>query len=236
MSEASAEDDGDGDESITVARAAKNYYNGYTDSGTLLDVSTLTYEDYKAMHKAQQQQRSSSSDAEASRQKRLESLAIDPSQARQVTPMGLLEELAMVLVFAFGIPGGVITVPILTAAVGYFTGAYLKTSLAVLLLLLPLALLPLPKYDVSNKESWLAYLMIKYFSFKIVRGGRLPDQDFERPIVLVAPPHGVFPFGNILTMIGYPMVMGYDFTGLAASAVFRTPIFRQLLTVCVAAV
>jgi hypothetical protein len=46
--------------------------------------------------------------------------------------------------------------------------------------------------------------------------------------ILVAPPHGVFPFGNIITMLGFPSVMGYSFNGIAASAALRTPVFRQV--------
>ena len=51
----------------------------------------------------------------------------------------------------------------------------------------------------------------------------------NKPYILVAPPHEVFPFGNIVTMIAFPSVMGFSFKGLAASAAIRLPIFRQLL-------
>ena len=46
---------------------------------------------------------------------------------------------------------------------------------------------------------------------------------------MVAPPHGVFPFGNIATMLAFPSVMGYPFRGIASSAALRAPVFRQML-------
>jgi hypothetical protein len=45
----------------------------------------------------------------------------------------------------------------------------------------------------------------------------------------VAPPHGVFPFGNITTMIGFPRIFGGHMLGLASSAALKAPIFRQIL-------
>ena len=53
--------------------------------------------------------------------------------------------------------------------------------------------------------------------------------DSKKPYILVAPPHGVFPFGNIATMIAFPSIMGFSFRALAASAAIRMPCFRQLL-------
>jgi 1-acyl-sn-glycerol-3-phosphate acyltransferase len=68
--------------------------------------------------------------------------------------------------------------------------------------------------------------MLKYFSFKLVFDGFLPS---GRPSILVAPPHGVFPYGNLLTMLAFPSLFGFPFTGVAASAALTTPIFRQIL-------
>jgi hypothetical protein len=179
-------------DAILNAKSAKNFYNGYSDSGQIVDVSALSYEDYCDLRDVSPEER----------QKRINALVVDKSKARCVAPMSALEELAMVLLFGLGVPGSVITIPLLATLVAYMTGAYLKTFVATVALLLPITLWPLPHYHVSNKESRLAYLMLRYFSFKVVRGGKLPENDLETPVVLVAPPHGVFPFGNILTMIG----------------------------------
>ena len=50
-----------------------------------------------------------------------------------------------------------------------------------------------------------------------------------RPQILVAPPHGVFPYGNILAMIAWPCFAGHHFQGLAANSALRVPIFKQIL-------
>jgi hypothetical protein len=56
-----------------------------------------------------------------------------------------------------------------------------------------------------------------------------PPQPLEHPRINVAPPHGVFPYGNILSMIIYPSLVGYPFRGLAASSALRVPVFKQIL-------
>ena len=72
-----------------------------------------------------------------------------------------------------------------------------------------------------------AFWMLKYFSMRFIW-----EQDLspEEPYILVAPPHGVFPFGNVCTMIAMPRVGGFSFNGLAASVIFYMPIFRQIVT------
>lgn len=68
--------------------------------------------------------------------------------------------------------------------------------------------------------------MLRYFSFKGVTEEFLAP---GRPYILVAPPHGVFPFGNITTMIAFPSIMGYSMQALAASAAVSMPIFKHVL-------
>lgn len=41
------------------------------------------------------------------------------------------------------------------------------------------------------------------------------------PYLLVAPPHGVLPVGNIITMLSFPMVWGHSFKGLTTDAALR---------------
>lgn len=39
----------------------------------------------------------------------------------------------------------------------------------------------------------------------------------------------VFPFGNIMTMLSFPIFQGFSFRGAAASSALQMPVFRQLL-------
>jgi Diacylglycerol acyltransferase len=51
-----------------------------------------------------------------------------------------------------------------------------------------------------------------------------------RPQILVAPPHGVFPYGGLLSMMAWPCYTnGHGFRSLAASAAVNLPIFKQIL-------
>jgi hypothetical protein len=117
--------------------------------------------------------------------------------------------------------------------------------------------LKVPQISFERGIPYAALLMVRYFSFKVVFDGLfLPS---GRPSILVAPPHGnphpysnpssysspsaiitstaphnscpvgVFPYGNLLTMLAFPSLFGFPFTGVAASAALTTPIFRQIL-------
>eukprot|EP00981_Chlorochromonas_danica_P008565 scaffold2224_cov175-Ochromonas_danica.AAC.7 len=68
--------------------------------------------------------------------------------------------------------------------------------------------------------------VIRYFSYKGIYEERLKN---HKPYILVAPPHGVFPFGNIITMMAFPSLAGFSFRGLAASAAVTLPFFKQFL-------
>jgi 1-acyl-sn-glycerol-3-phosphate acyltransferase len=60
-------------------------------------------------------------------------------------------------------------------------------------------------------------------------GGTSQGTNADRPYIIAASPHGVFPYGNILAMIVWPSLTGHPIAGLAASAALRAPIFRQIL-------
>jgi hypothetical protein len=51
----------------------------------------------------------------------------------------------------------------------------------------------------------------------------------NEPCILVAPPHGFFPYGNILTMIVFPCIFGFNMRGIAASMALRVPFIKHLL-------
>lgn len=39
--------------------------------------------------------------------------------------------------------------------------------------------------------------------------------------MMVAPPHGVLPIGNVVTMLSFPMLWGFHFRGLTTDAALR---------------
>ena len=146
-----------------------------------------------------------------------------PRHIREITPITWYEDLFACMCFAFGVPGAAFVFPSLLIIIGYVFGSiYSCTGLAVLLVL---AFVPAP-FRESNLYSWASRTIIKYFSFKVIFEGFIPR---GRRAILVAPPHGVFPFGNIVTMLAFPSIMGYPFSGVASSAALRTPMFRQCL-------
>ena len=146
-----------------------------------------------------------------------------PEEVRRIEPLSIWQDLFCMCCFAFGVPGAAFTIPVVLLCVAYVVSSTLAISLFAMLI--PLAFVP-ARFKESNLYSWASVMMIKYFSFKVIFHDFIPA---KTRTILVAPPHGVFPFGNIITMLGFPSVMGYPFNGIASNAVFRTPIFRQIL-------
>ncbi|GAX12518.1 hypothetical protein FisN_24Hh094 [Fistulifera solaris] len=153
----------------------------------------------------------------------------------KVEPMKWWEEVICVLFLAFGVPNGAITIPIVTTLLGYFVVGSIPRAFAYLLMaLLPLAILP-QAFVPATLHSQLAHLIAKYFSFRFAYEDSIMTHDpvavhpNTRPQILVAPPHGVFPYGNILSMLAWPSLSGHHFIGLASSAALRPPLFKQIL-------
>ncbi len=148
-----------------------------------------------------------------------------PQELAHVTKMTFYEELTAICLFLFGVPGSVFSIPVLLTIIGLITRRLIGTYIVGLLVLIPLALMPAP-YSKKALSSWYALQILRYFSFKAIFAEPIIE---NKPYILVAPPHGVFPFGNIVTMIAFPSIMGFAFKGLAASAAVTMPIFKQLL-------
>jgi len=140
--------------------------------------------------------------------------------------MTLLQHIACVAFLAVGVPNGIFTIPAILCAFGYFVvGSIQVTFLVFILFILPLIIMP-QAFVPTVLQSWLAIAVSKYFSFRFITDEQLlPNQ--RR--ILVAPPHGVFPYGNLLAMICWPTVFGFPFRGLAASSALRVPGFKQIL-------
>lgn len=93
-------------------------------------------------------------------------------------------------------------------------------------ILLPLVVFPARFYEESL-NSWLSYQVLRYFSFKIIFEEFLSK---GKPRIVVGPPHGLFPFGDLCMMLSYPAVMGYSIRGVASSVALVVPIFKQILS------
>jgi 1-acyl-sn-glycerol-3-phosphate acyltransferase len=151
---------------------------------------------------------------------------VTTEQVQKIQPMNPFSHLLCILFLAFGVPNGVFTLPPLIYMVGRLVvGNVQATFMGALLLLIPLSFLPQP-FVPSSLQSWMAVQIIKYFSFRIIVEERVQDTQGH---IFVAPPHGVFPYGNLLAMLLFPSLMGFPFKGLAASSALRFPIFRQVL-------
>lgn len=151
----------------------------------------------------------------------------------KIEPMSFWAETMCVLFLAFVVPNGVFTLPPTIALIGKFLLGNIKLAFTIFgLFLIPLAILP-QAFIPSRLQSFLAVQVCKYFSFRFIVEQRptRPDPNDENyhPGIMVAPPHGVFPYGNILSLLGFPALFGLTFRGLASSAALRPPIFKQVL-------
>lgn len=146
-------------------------------------------------------------------------------EVRSVARMTPLEDFYAVCFFLFGVPGFAFTFPATFALTSWLSGSFLKTGLISVLLLSPLVFSSV-KFDESSLSSPLARLVLRYFSVKVIYMTKLKK---NVPTILVTPPHGVFPFGNLLAMLALPDIMGFSIRGLGASSIFWTPVFRQIM-------
>ena len=158
---------------------------------------------------------------------------VKTEQVRAIAPLAWWEELICILFLAFGPPNCVLTIPLVTTLLGFFVLHDIGRAFTILgILLLPLAIMP-QSFVPSSLNSWMSHLIIRYFSFRFAYDQPLATQHATEsphaPQILVAPPHGVFPYGNILSLLAWPIMSGHHFLGLASSAAVKPPIFKQVL-------
>jgi 1-acyl-sn-glycerol-3-phosphate acyltransferase len=145
--------------------------------------------------------------------------------ARPKCPISPWEEFICVLIFLI-VPGSPLVI------LGTLVTLYLLNakSLFTLFIVFCIACAVWPvKFWPEILSSKYSALILKYFSFRgiwVDQKHPLPDKQY----ILVAPPHGAFPLGNLCTILAAPRIMKKRIRGLAASAVFHLPGFRQLLT------
>ena len=187
---------------------------------------TPYYLDFGVISHAEMQKMANGS--EKDRTHHLQSIkGLTKEQIHQPAPLTFVEHVTCVLLLAFGPPNGAFNFPLALLLIGYFiVGNVTQTFLiALLTVFLPLALIPQP-YTKSSTEWWMSWVVVKYFSTKF-----LSEQLFQsnRRQIYVAPPHGVFPYGNILAIQVWRTLFGFPFRGLAASSALRVPVFKQML-------
>lgn len=183
-----------------------------------LEVTNIDYETFQAMAKMSPEDRNAAIAAKTKS-------SWTKDEVLKKTKMTWMEEIVAVCTFCFGVPGAAFSVPAILLGAGILTGSIVRSFLIGMAVLAPLAFLPSP-FQEKSLSSWWALQILRYFSFKVIYEEQIQD---KKPYILVAPPHGVFPFGNIVTMMAFPSVYGFSFRGLAASAALTFPIFRQLL-------
>jgi hypothetical protein len=200
-----------------IGRATERFKMAQPKS-SFLDVTNLSFPEFTALAAMSSQDRTKAIQARTKSK-------WSEADLLSVTTMTLFEELVAMCIFLFGVPGAVFSLPVIVVVIGLFCGDIGRTAALAAIVLATLAFLPAP-FNAKALSSWYALQILRYFSFKAVFAEPIPE---NKPYILVAPPHGVFPFGNIVTMIAFPSLMGFSFRGLAASAALRVPIFRQLL-------
>ena len=197
--------------------------NGFPEP-EFLDLCSLSVEQHKIM----------ANGSDEDRKKMFVPLSkVDKSKILDVQEMSLGAQIMCLVFLSFVVPLGIFTLPPTVALIGKFIVGDIKFTFKVFgMLLLPLFILPQP-YKPSVLQSYLAVQITKYFSFRFIVEKRPPHPDPNdenyHPAIFVAPPHGVFPYGNILSMMGFPTLFGFPFRGLASSAALRPPIFKQVL-------
>lgn len=60
-------------------------------------------------------------------------------------------------------------------------------------------------YNKDSCYSYLFTLILKYHSHRGIWSHYLPE---DAPVIIVGPPHGVFPFGSLLACIAVPRTSG----------------------------
>jgi 2-acylglycerol O-acyltransferase 2 len=86
--------------------------------------------------------------------------------------------------------------------------------------------LPIRRWPPFLLTRNMRYLLCKYFSLKIVTHEVL---DAHTPWMFCSFPHGVFPVSNVLALVLVPVLRGFYFNGLAATALLKLPLAGNLL-------
>lgn len=148
-------------------------------------------------------------------------------ELRRLVPMTWTEHIATVLFLAYGVPNAPFTIPPTLFLIGRFIVGNVSVTFLYfgLFVLLPLTLMP-QKFVPSLYQSWLSRAVAKYFSAIMITETYLDPSEAR---LVVAPPHGVFPYGNLMACVAWPLAFGCCLRGLASSTALRAPIIKQVL-------
>lgn len=211
-----------------------------------IDYCSLSVEQIRKMARGTDEDRADAFTLLSKSKSKSKSTTVHKDDVLKIQKMTFWEETMCVLFLAFVVPNGIFTIPPTLFLIGkYVLGDVKLTFLLVCgIFLVPLTILP-QAFVPSRLQSFLAIQVCKYFSFRFVTEHRpesppIPTpsrsesessniNDGYRPSIMVAPPHGVFPYGNILSLLSFPALFGHTFRGLASSAALRPPIFKQIL-------
>ncbi|CAM9095617.1 unnamed protein product, partial [Pylaiella littoralis] len=145
-------------------------------------------------------------------------------------PMSMLQEaFSMFLFFLF--PGCMVWLPFALAGATWGVHRYLPAGGTLQLLFAlgmgVLLLFPLHHWPAAM-ETWLTPHLFRYTS--ACSAWEVPLDASRGPYMMVAPPHGVMPVGNIITMLSFPLLWGFHFKGLTTDAAMRLPLMRHVMT------
>jgi len=154
--------------------------------------------------------------------KRLREIAVISSKpftqnVATLIPMAWYEEM-LVIVWTFAFLGSLLLGPFgLLYLFLYHRGVFVAVCAVVMALhtFMPNKLRP------TVCRGYMAKIALKYFSHRGIWKENLPQ---DRPSIIVAPPHGVFPFGSLLACISVPRIVGLYIRGLAADALLNIPL------------
>ena len=106
---------------------------------------------------------------------------ITVEDVRKIQSMTFFEELAVVLLLAFGVPNGAFCIPAATFLVGKFVIGSVSTAFWLLaVVMLPLLILPQP-FVPTRLQSWMALQVAKYFSYRSLAEAIPNSHDKGRP-------------------------------------------------------
>jgi len=193
--------------------ASKQYY---------INVSKLSFEEFHCL--SFRDNKNDENNIHANRV--VQSNSLSTKDFVDVVDMSLLEELVPCLILLFGVPGCCFTIPVLVTVIGYLLGSYTVAWTITFTILLLLTVIPVHlSHDVLR--SWVSFQCLRYFSYKIVYEEICQP---NKAYILVAPPHGVFAIGNLLSLLACPYVFGFSSRALGTSIALWIPIFRNILT------
>ncbi|KAG5176471.1 mono-or diacylglycerol acyltransferase type 2 [Tribonema minus] len=139
--------------------------------------------------------------------------------------LSFLQDLAGVLAFLF-FPGCLIWVPFIICGGAYL--AFRSGTAAIATYVFAMAAVTLWPHTrwPGFIASFVTPIVFRYCSLVYAWEAPLPN----RHHILVCPPHGVLPIANLLLLLGFRAIWGFDVDGLTADAALRLPVMRQIMS------